>query len=193
MLPSAIGTARVEPLPVEERISVVTEDRRAIEPSTNVAQGQREVVWQQRRGLEPDLIDVGRCQKTDPDVVEPDGLQGKIAGGQGRDPKLTRMRAKQVVVQEAGQVSPQAIEHGQFRVTWELDERVVLGEEPAARQFGIDHDGVAPGVVWRWRRSAKRRDLTTYFLSTSSTKVSPRKIQLDGAAEIGPLIPKTAI
>ena len=32
-----------------------------------------------------------------------------------------------------------------------------------------------------------------HFLSTISRKVSPRKIQLDGAAEIGPLMPKTAI
>ena len=32
-----------------------------------------------------------------------------------------------------------------------------------------------------------------HFLSTSSRNVGPRKIQLEGVAEIGPLMPKTAI
>ena len=71
----------------------------------NVAKRARDVVWQQGRGLEPKLIQIGRGQKTQPDVVELYERERKIAGGQGGDAKRAcSRRRKPLVVQQTRQV-----------------------------------------------------------------------------------------
>ena len=82
MFPSAIGPGRIEPLPVEQGIAVVAEDRRPGQPRADIAERHGDVPRQDRRRLLPDLVHVGRGQEPQPHVVEPELGQRDRPGGQ---------------------------------------------------------------------------------------------------------------
>ena len=122
--------------------------------------------------LEPGGVDVGRDQVVgDLQMLEP------VHGEARQDPPLVGDAVGQHPVERAD-----AIGRDQ--------------QEPIAQVVNVADLAAPLGERLPSPRLVSSRTMVQssfHFLSTISRKVSPRKIQLDGAAEIGPLIPKTAI
>src|ERR1044071_4114760 len=61
---------RIEALPVVERVSVVTQNRWPAEQRADLDEGRGEIRRQLSHWRLRDLIDIGRCEKADADVIE---------------------------------------------------------------------------------------------------------------------------
>ena len=101
-------------LPIIQRIAVVAQDRRTLEPPRSVDERLGDVAWERLRRLLTDLVDIGGGQKADPHVVEAKLRQGLL--GDGAFPlgnvQGARIGAKRLLMKQAGKIAPDLIERG---------------------------------------------------------------------------------
>ena len=101
-------------LPIIQRIAVVTQDRRTLEPPRSVDERLGDVARERLRRLRTDLVDIGGGQKADTHIIEAKARQGFVRDGafplgnvQG-----ARIGPKRLLMKQAGKIAPDLIERG---------------------------------------------------------------------------------